>query len=359
METKLRLGVLYGGQSPEHSISLLSAFNVIKALDASKYEITLVGIDLQGRWFLQEPLNSDSKKLELNTNPDQQVMLATDGKQCHLHNVNKHAVKIPIDVVFPVLHGPNGEDGTIQGLCRMLNLPFVGPDVLGTAICMDKEVMKRLLLQAKLPTAEYICLTRLSNTDPEAIVEQIGLPCFVKPANMGSSVGVSRVTDINDLAKAINTALNFDNKLIIEPEIVGREIECAVLGNEHPQAAQPGEIIPHADFYSYSAKYLDESGASLQVPADIEPKLAMQIRELAIQAFQCLCCEGMARVDFFLTADHDIYINELNTIPGFTQISMYPKMWQESGLSYSKLIDRLIGLALEKYDRLESLERVF
>ncbi|MBI4084812.1 MAG: D-alanine--D-alanine ligase, partial [Candidatus Levybacteria bacterium] len=296
-----------------------------------------------------------------------------------------------VDVVFPVLHGTYGEDGTIQGLLKLANIPFVGASVLGSAVGMDKDVMKRLLRDAGLPVARFIVVkrsdviarseapyhlvqgeaTKQSQRDRHGrlgrprddkgisfneIVKQLGLPFFVKPANAGSSVGVSKVHNEKEFASAVNTAFSYDSKMLVEEFIKGREIECSVLGNENATASLPGEIIPTHEFYDYDAKYIDEKGAALQIPATLQQKKVKEVQALAVKAFQTLCCEGMARVDFFLNKNGKFFVNEINTIPGFTKISMYPKLWEASGVPYSELIDRLIQLAIERHKREQKLK---
>jgi D-alanine-D-alanine ligase len=258
-----------------------------------------------------------------------------------------------VDVVFPVLHGPFGEDGTVQGLLKLANLPFVGAGVLGSAVGMDKDVMKRLLRDAKIPVPKFLVFERseLGRIKYAPVKRLLGLPFFVKPANLGSSVGISKVTNEREFSGALREAFRYDNKVLLEEGINGREIECSVLGNDNPIASLPGEIITSHDFYSYDAKYLDEKGAQLIVPARLPKQVVTRIQELALKAFKVLCCEGMGRVDFFLRGRSEVIVNEINTIPGFTTISMYPKMWQASGISYSRLIDRLIRLALERFQR--------
>jgi D-alanine-D-alanine ligase len=258
-----------------------------------------------------------------------------------------------LDVIFPVLHGPYGEDGTVQGLLRMIDIPFVGADVLGSAVSMDKDIMKRLLKEAGIQQAKFMAFSISDQLDIDSnIVEAtLGMPCFVKPANLGSSVGISKVHNQAELKSAIKKAYQFDRKIVIEQFIEGREIECSVLGNENPTASFPGEVMPAHDFYSYEAKYLDQKGASFQIPASLPDKMIKEIQKLAIKTFKVLNCEGMARVDFFLKGDRQLYVNELNSIPGFTKISMYPKLWEVSGISYSELLDRLIQLAIERHER--------
>ncbi len=257
-----------------------------------------------------------------------------------------------LDVVFPVLHGPYGEDGSVQGLLKTAGIPFAGPGVLAAAVGLDKDVMKRLLVGAGIPVADFRVVHA---TDPrpawDAIAGVLGAPVFVKPANLGSSVGIRKVSAAGAFGDAVEQAFAYDTKIIIERAIAGREIECAVLGNDDPIVSVPGEVIPHHEFYSYEAKYLDEDGAELVIPAAIEPSVTERARELALAAFRALCCDGMGRVDFFLQADSTLLVNELNTIPGFTRISMYPKLWDASGIPYAELIERLLKLGIERYER--------
>jgi D-alanine-D-alanine ligase len=257
-----------------------------------------------------------------------------------------------LDVVFPILHGPFGEDGTVQGLLKLADIPFVGADVLGSAIGMDKDVMKRLLRDAGIKIGNFFTLKDHEQIPAFASVEVVlGRPFFVKPSNMGSSVGISKVHEEGEYAAALKYAFQYDHKIIIEEYIRGREIECSVLGNEEPIASEAGEVIPSHEFYSYDAKYLDENGAALEIPARLGTQTKKRIKELAIKTFQVLCCEGLARVDFFLKDNDEVFVNEINTIPGFTKISMYPKLWEASGISYSDLITRLIELAVSRFER--------
>jgi D-alanine-D-alanine ligase len=263
-----------------------------------------------------------------------------------------------VDVAFPILHGPFGEDGTVQGLLKLADVPFVGAGVLGSAVGMDKDVMKRLLRDAEIPIAKFLAFEHAAQEEIHFanIKRVLGLPVFVKPANLGSSVGISKVTHRNQFTGAIREAFRYDNKILIEESIRGREIECSVLGNEHPIASLPGEIITRHDFYSYDAKYIDEKGAQLVIPAELPESITKKIQEFAIRSFKVLCCEGMARMDFFLRNQREIFVNEINTIPGFTKISMYPKLWEASGITYADLIDRLIRLALERFRREKNLK---
>lgn len=360
---KLRVGIVFGGTSAEHEVSLQSAKNVINALDKNKYEPVLIGIDKEGRWHLQQEsnylLNSENPKLIRLNNSSDPVALIPSLQGGQLVDLQKRAFMADLDVIFPVLHGPHGEDGTIQGLLRLANIPFVGSGILGSAVCMDKDFMKRLLRDAGMPIPKFMSLSRaeILHIDYQSIIEKVGEPFFIKPANLGSSVGISKVHSREEFKLAVAEALRFDNKVILEETINGREIECAVLGNHEPQASIPGEVIPHHEFYSYEAKYIDENGASFEVPAKLPVSVMKEIQEYAVKAFLSLNCAGMARVDFFVTAQNKIYINELNTIPGFTQISMYPRLWNASGIGYTELIDRLIQLAREKFDEEQSLEK--
>ena len=351
---KINVGILFGGKSAEHEISLLSAKNIIEAIDKDKYQPVLIGIDKSGRWLLHDSadylLNSDNPKLIKLNRSDKQVTLVPHSEG-RLTSLSGNSENKSIDVIFPVMHGPFGEDGSIQGMLKMADLPFVGAGVLGSAIGMDKDVMKRLLRDAGIPIARFISLRPDGKyPDYDAVVSNLGSPFFIKPANMGSSVGVSRITSEEDFDASIKLAFKYDNKILIEENIAGREIECAVLGNDDPMASVPGEIIPKHDFYSYDAKYLDENGAELVVPARLSEGIVTAIKELSISAFKVLSCDGMARIDFFLADTGDLFVNEINTIPGFTSISMYPMLWQASGISYSDLIDRLIELAFERFN---------
>lgn len=337
----INLLVLCGGQSPEHEISVRSTKNILGAIDQSKYQITLVGIAKNGSWRLlkEEDLEKEivNQGISVAIQPGQDSCFSSEGDP------------LPkFDVVFPILHGPNGEDGTIQGLLSLLGIPFVGPGVLGSSVSMDKDVTKRLLRDAGLKVADWILVQR-GNEIPayKEVKKQFGSVVFVKPANMGSSVGVHRVTNEQEWKHAIDDALKYDRKVLVERSINGRELECAVLGNENPQATGVGEV-QSGDFYSYDEKYASTSHAEIVIPAKVDEKYLSDLKRTAIDAYQALNCEGMSRVDMFLTDDGDILVNEVNTIPGFTSISMYPKLWEQEGLSYSKLIDRLIELAIER-----------
>lgn len=357
---KIRVGILFGGKSAEHEVSLQSAKNVADAIDRSKYDVSLIGIDKTGRWLLPNQsrflLNDgDPKRITLNREDEQGVALVPQSGG-ELTNLSDDNARAGVDVVFPILHGPFGEDGTVQGLLKLAGVPFVGASVLGSAVGMDKDVMKRLLRDAGIRTGRFLAFKRHEDIDFERVSSEFGLPLFVKPANLGSSVGVSKVKNREDFDTAIAEAFSYDTKILIEEFVEGREIECAVLGNEKPAASVVGEVIPAHEFYSYEAKYLDEHGAGLEVPADIPPETSERVRELAIKAFRTLSCEGLGRVDFFLKKDGTLFVNEINTIPGFTKISMYPRLWEASGISYRELIDRLITLAFERFEREQKLK---
>ncbi|MCA9735721.1 MAG: D-alanine--D-alanine ligase [Deferribacteres bacterium] len=362
MSQKINVAILFGGKSAEHEVSLQSAKNVIEAIDKNKFDVTLIGIDKNGRWYL-----NDASHFLLHGDDPKQIRMQHENKEVALvaGRTNKQLVELSlgsadkaIDVVFPILHGPLGEDGTVQGLLKLANIPFVGAGVLGSAVGMDKDVMKRLLRDAGLPIGKFVTILatkRNAHTFAE-LTAYLGAPLFIKPANMGSSVGVHRVENDDQFQTALDDAFKYDTKVIIEEFIEGREIECAVLGNDEPKASVPGEIIPHHQFYSYEAKYIDADGAGLQIPAELPGELVAKIQEYAVATFQTLICEGMARVDFFLQKDGKIVINEINTIPGFTRISMYPKLWAASGIPYSQLIEKLIFLALDRFDREKQLQ---
>lgn len=341
---KIRVGIIFGGRSQEHEVSIRSAKNIYDALDKKKYDIVLFGIDKKGNWLQNIPHDT-----LLSQRSD---MLLPHQTEKTMNPKTPDFLKGGVDVVFPVLHGPYGEDGTVQGLLKMLDVPFVGASVLGSAVGMDKDVSKRLLRDSGIPVAKFLTLKYKQHVVFENVVQQLGLPFFVKPANLGSSVGVARVKNEEEFHKAMANAYTYDNKILLEEEIRGRELEVSVLGNEELEVSVVGEVIPKGhEFYDYDAKYTDENGSVIQIPADIEKRQTEDIQEMAKKAARALCCEGMARVDFFLTDKGEVILNEINTIPGFTNISMYPKLWEASGVSYSELIDRLIQLSLDRHRR--------
>lgn len=360
MAKKLRVGVLFGGRSGEHEVSLESAASVLAAIDRTKYDVVPIGITRQGEWMLGGGPGIDGA-----LSPHALAGVIQNGKAVtppadttsrelapRAAPSRKAAHSATLDVIFPVLHGTFGEDGTVQGLLELAGIPYVGAGVLGSAAGMDKDVMKRLFRDAGLPVVPWIVLLR-GDTNPRRararVAKEIGYPAFVKPANLGSSVGISKVAGPRECEAALQLAARFDRKIIVEKAVNAREIECAVLGNDKPQASVPGEIVPVNEFYDYQAKYVQE-GSRLIIPAKIGAAKTRQARELALRAFKAIDCAGMGRVDFLMDRrSGKLYINEINTIPGFTSISMYPKLWAASGLPYPKLIDRLIELALERH----------
>ncbi len=368
---KLRVGVIFGGRSGEHEVSLMSAKSILQNLDPDRYEIIPIGITKEGRWVITaDPFRALKEGLDASGPSSRPVALLGDP------GVEPKLVELPgempgelpdealgrgsalpaLDVVFPVLHGPYGEDGTIQGLLELAGLPYVGAGVLPSACAMDKGIMKDLFVRHGLPVLDYVVFKRKEwQTDPEAVIARITsalpFPVFIKPCNLGSSVGITKVHHLGELAPAIEDAARYDRRLIAERGLEGaREIECSVLGNDEPEVSVCGEILPSREFYDYNAKYVDGT-SGLIVPADIPEDVSDRVRDLARRAFLAVDGNGMARADFLVSRDgSEVYINELNTIPGFTKISMYPKLWEASGLPYAKLLDRLIELALERHE---------
>jgi D-alanine-D-alanine ligase len=358
---KLNVALLCGGKSGEHEVSILSARNVYDSLDKIKYDVSIIGIDKVGRWFpvSESLLIEKSENMSEITSDESDVSISIVPSSASFQFSNHTNENVNFDVVIPVLHGPYGEDGSLQGLLKLANLPYVGAGILGSAVGMDKDVMKRLLRDAGLPIGKFVSLRKHEKPFSfSQIKNKLGLPVFIKPANLGSSVGVSRVDTKKEYENALAKAFKYDNKIIIEEYINGKEIECAILGNEEPIASVPGEITPnksHHTFYSYEAKYLDDNGAELIIPASLAKKQIRTVQDLAIKVFAVLCCEGMARVDFFLKEDGEFVINEINTIPGFTSMSMYPKLWEASGISNKELIDKLIQLAIKRFEAEQNL----
>jgi len=363
------VAVLFGGRSAEHEISILSARFVVESLDRERFEPLLIGIDKGGRWLLQEEAlllgqSRDPRLVRLNAAaPAAQLAPFPSNTACASLEVAGRAA-LDVDLVFPVLHGPMGEDGTVQGLLTLADVPFVGSGVLGSAAGMDKDVMKRLLRDAGLPVVPHVTVRaarwergRAGVLEQALLLHEEGL-VFVKPANLGSSVGVSKARGRDEIAVAIDEALGFDDKVVIEGAVSGvRELECAVLGNDDPIASRVGEVVvSHPDgFYSYAAKYVDEHGATTVIPAQLEPGEEERVQRLALETFVALGCEGLARVDFFRGEDGRVFVNELNTMPGFTSISMYPKLFEASGIGAHELVSRLVDLALERAERRRKL----
>ena len=364
-ERKTRVAILFGGRSAEHDVSRASAANVLRSLDPDRYDVTLIGITRHGRWIVADTGNGGGTGAGALTIPDDGPQLALlpggEGRALVLQGDAAGVRELPaFDLVFPVLHGPNGEDGTVQGALELAGVAYVGSRVMGSAAAMDKDVAKRLMRDAGLPIVPYVAMTAGAPVTYGDAVSTVGsAEVFVKPANMGSSVGVAKARTAEEFEAGCKLALRFDSKILIEQCIAPvREIECSVLqyANGDIRASQLGEIVPAGKhgFYSYDAKYLDGDGAALQVPADVPPAVANRIRDLAIETFRVLCCEGMARIDFFLSGEQ-VFVNEANTLPGFTDISMYPKLWEASGLPQSELMNVLIGHALARHARHRTL----
>lgn len=351
---KKNIAIICGGKSPEHEISIRSVKNVIEALDRNRFEATVIGISKEGSWYHFSNLDSlkDIKSLSDKNKPSglaaASLMVFQGEPILYLIESGK---KINVDAAFPVMHGSFGEDGTIQGLIRMMGLPLVGCDVFASAAGMDKEVMKRLFREAGIPAARYKLITEHKKISYQDLIKDLGTPFFIKPANAGSSVGVHKIKSEEDYNKKLKDSFMYDTKVLAEEFIDGREIECSVMGHTYgAKASIAGEIVPQHEFYSYEAKYLDDNGALIKIPADLRPDTLKKVQEIAIKVYETMLCEGMTRVDFFVTKKGgDVYVNELNTIPGFTSISMYPKMWEASGISYKNLITQLIDLAFEKF----------
>lgn len=357
---KKTVALIFGGKSAEHEVSLRSAKNITDALDKDLFSPVLIGISKEGSWYrfpdssvFSEVTKIIDKSLPKNAEPVALVSLL--GKPI-LYSL-KDQSQTHLDVAFPIMHGTMGEDGTIQGLFKMVQIPFVGCGVWSSAAGMDKEVMKRLLAEAKIPNARYLLLTPSMKISYSEIAIQLGSPFFIKPANAGSSVGVHKIKSAEEFELKLKDAFQFDTKVLAEEFIQGREVECSVMGHNHtPKASMPGEIIPQHEFYSYEAKYLDENGALLKIPAELSQHTIEKIQEFAKITYQVMGCDGLTRVDFFLKSNGDVFVNEINTIPGFTKISMYPKMWEASGLAYKDLITQLIQLGLERYQDEQKLK---
>jgi D-alanine-D-alanine ligase len=348
---RLRIGILFGGRSGEHEVSLASAASVIRGLDPDKYEPVPIGISKEGHWLIGA---GAQKLLPEVLRQGQRVMMNADPTDAAMVRLDGSGGGQRLDVIFPVMHGTFGEDGTIQGLLDLAGLPYVGAGVLGSAIGMDKDVAKKLLQFAEIPVVPWVTVHRHAwESGPQdvqtTIEENFAYPLFIKPATLGSSVGMTKVHHREELAPALNLACEFALKVLVEKAVTAREIEVSVLGNSDPQASIPGEIVPHREFYDYAAKYLEE-GTRLVIPAELKPAQIKKIQNMAIAAFKALELSGMARVDFFLEKKGSkLYLNEVNTIPGFTSISMYPKLWEASGIPFRDLIDRLVDLALEQH----------
>jgi D-alanine-D-alanine ligase len=363
MARKIRVGVIFGGRSGEHAVSLVSARSVMDAMDKQKYEIVPIGITTEGRWIASgDPMKAleagdvgASRPAALLGDPSRRGLMRLEDTERAVE-----ATRLAeLDVIFPVLHGPYGEDGTVQGLLELAGIPYVGAGVTGSALGMDKAVFKDVMRAHGLPIVDYVLVKRKAwEADPEGVMDRaeaaLGYPVFTKPANLGSSVGISKCHDRAGLAAGLAEAARYDRKLLVEMAVPeAREIEVSVLGNDDPIASVPGEVIPSREFYSYESKYFDEGedASELLIPAPLSPEMTERVRELAVEVYKAIDCAGMARADFLLSGETgELYVNEVNTIPGFTSISMYPKLWEATGISYPELIDRLIELAIERYE---------
>lgn len=353
MSNLLFILVLCGGQSTEHDISLLSARNVVEHLLSDKYIVSLAYISREGTWYYYK----DAQAFFSHPHSDLRIPLQLFPGQKNAFYVN--GGPITVDCIFPVLHGTNGEDGAVQGLFELLQLPYVSADCLSSAIAMDKDITKRLLRDASIPVVDWVLVRKNDHIHYTDLKKKLGDILFIKPNSLGSSVGVHNVTDQLSFEAGLQDAFRYDEYVLIEKAMIAREIECSVLGNENPRASLPGEIINHAEFYTFDAKYVDEHAAMVKTPADLPSSVVIAVQTMAIRAFRALRILGMARVDFFLTTDDQLYINEVNTIPGFTNISMYPKNWEVSGLSYAHLLDELIQLGMQRFAFKQSLNRVY
>ena len=352
--SKLNVAVIFGGKSGEHEVSLMSATNVINAMDKEKYNIKMIGITKEGKWLSYK--GAVEKIVDGSWQKEAEKSNSAETTDLIFSNILNKGEITDIDVVFPVLHGPNGEDGTIQGMLEMLDLPYVGCGVLASSVAMDKILSKKLFAEAGISIVDFEVLLKKDIKNDlvgsiKKIEEKFKYPVFVKPANMGSSVGISKAHNREELTKALELAGQFDRKIVVEKAVDCREIECAVMGNDEPLASGVGEVIPSHEFYDYEAKYFDGDNSKVVIPAMVDETTVLKIREMAVKAYKSLDCAGLARADFFLDKNTgEIYINEFNTIPGFTRISMYPKLWGQAGVSYSELIDRLIQYAIERYN---------
>ncbi|MEP2772905.1 MAG: D-alanine--D-alanine ligase family protein [Fulvivirga sp.] len=353
--SKISVAILFGGKSVEHAISINSAKNIYEYIDKDKFDVSLIGISQQGQWYLKDTVDGDFSHCTL-------LQYSLDSDQKGFVNTQDGSLISP-DIIFPVLHGTDGEDGSIQGMLTTMDLPFVGTGVLGSAISMNKLYSKRLMNAAKIPTSKFIDFTddQKESISFDEVRSRLGLPFMTKAANLGSSVGIFKVVDEPTFKQAVDEVFKYDHTMLCEAFIEGRELECAVMGNESPEASTPGEIVVSKDyeFYTYEAKYLDPKAASIEVPADVTPAIAEKIKELSIRAYRTLHCEDFARVDLFLQDDGEILINEINTIPGFTNSSMFPMMWQNHGISFTDLITKLIELAQDRFEKHKNLVKTY
>ena len=361
MSNKTTVGLLFGGKSPEHNISILSAKNIFSAIDKDRFDVILIYINRAGVWhFCKDGMlleNGDDPKTVSYIGEKTQVSLSQNANDRQLIDATSGEVIAKIDVLYPVLHGNFGEDGSIQGFAKLANIACVGCGILGSSVGMDKDIVKRILRDAGIGVADFVTLRKAYNEDMnyEEVSAKLGKELFVKPANLGSSVGVSFVADENAYNQAVEVGFSYDTKVLVEEKVTGREIECAVMGNEIIEASVIGEILPKSAWYSFENKYVDEDGAKLAIPAQLTPAQAEKARNTAIETYRLLECRGLTRVDMFLLADDHIIVNEVNTLPGFTKVSMYPKMWEAAGLPYQQLVTKLIELAIEEHQKMNAL----
>lgn len=361
---KTSIGVLYGGKSPEHKVSLQTAMAVMNAIDKTKFDVIPIYITTEGQWVKGEKLTGDIQDVkQLQMKPEAGAILPVALNRAPAVAEKNQKMEDAIDVIFPLLHGPNGEDGTVQGLLELLNIPYVGNGVLASAVGMDKVIMKNLFAQAGLRQAKYVSFLKKEWRENEVVAydkveKELGYPCFVKPANAGSSVGITKCKKREDLRQAFMNAFQYDRKIIVEEAIVGREVEIGVIGNDSPTCSVVGEIVPKKEFYDYQAKY-EDGNTELIIPADITAEEYETIQQMAIAAFKALDLSGLVRADFFLTKDGDVYINEVNTMPGFTPFSMFPLLWKHSGVPYPELIEKLVQLAIERHEEKQTITYTF
>ncbi len=360
---KQKVAVIFGGQSAEHEVSVRSAKTVVAGLDNEHCEPQVIYISQKGKWYWwgkEAFLKADLESLKASSDKQEVNLLLGDDKHTWMMRTN-HQELYSSDVIFPLVHGTHGEDGHLQGLLEMANIPYVGAGVLSSAVCMDKAITKQLTYDAGILTCRWLVAHQQDSREKIAkeVESNFGYPCFVKPARLGSSVGINKVNTSSDLKKALDFAFRYDEKIIIEENIKGRELEISVLGNYEAKASWPGELIVHHEFYSYEAKYIDPNGATVVNHADLDPAIVANLQKAALEVYRVLECSGMARVDFFLTAENKAYFNEINTIPGFTSISMYPKTWEESGLKLSELLKQLVELAKSRYEEHRQLSHHF
>lgn len=351
MDQKIVVGIICGGQSVEHEVSVLSAKSIFTFLDRKKFTPKMIGVDKKGKWFFLD--EEVLKRIYL----EKKIFALDDFPEVFANPIIFEEIAQQVDILFPIIHGTYGEDGCFQGLFKTLGIPLVGPSLSDAYLCFDKEVGKRLLEADGLLVPKFLIYLSEKSVSFEEVSKKLGLPVFVKPSNSGSSVGISKAFTKKDFDIAVAEAFKFDTKIIVEEYIKGQELECSVMGYKDPIVSLPGEVIPHHEFYSYEAKYLDENGASFIIPARLDKDITHHLQKTALEAYKCLRCQGLARIDFFLTKDSKLYINELNTLPGFTSISLFPRLWEQSNISYEEVLTRLIGYAFERVEEEKKLKK--